>query len=116
MRDGSAMSVACPVNRSETRQAYEQCGGLSIAGFRAHCSQCGSQCESGRTVSDDGKTWEATASKEFAVIQGAMLTLLGLIIAFSFSMAVSRYDLRESYEEAGANAIRTEYVRAALSR
>lgn len=45
-----------------------------------------------------------------------MLTLLGLIIAFSFSMAVSRYDLRESYEEAGANAIRTEYVRAALSR
>jgi hypothetical protein len=40
---------------------------------------------------------EATASEEFAVIQGATLTLLGLIIAFSFSMAVSRYDLRESY-------------------
>ncbi len=29
-------------------------------------------------------------------------------------MAVSRYDLRESYEEAGANAIHTEYVRADL--
>jgi hypothetical protein len=57
---------------------------------------------------------EATARKEFAVIQGATLTLLGLIIAFSFSMPVSRYDLRESYEEAGANAIHTEYVRADL--
>lgn len=55
-----------------------------------------------------------TASEEFAAIQGAPLTLLGLIIAFSFSMAVSRYDLRESYEEAGANAIHTEYVRADL--
>jgi hypothetical protein len=29
-------------------------------------------------------------------------------------MAVSRYDLRESYEEAEANAIHTEYVRADL--
>jgi hypothetical protein len=57
---------------------------------------------------------EATARKEFAVIQGATLTLLGLIIAFSFSMPVSRYDLRESYEEAGVNAIHTEYVRADL--
>ncbi|WP_086917972.1 hypothetical protein [Paraburkholderia hospita] len=57
---------------------------------------------------------EATASEEFAVIQGVTLTLLGLITAFSISMAVSRYDLRESYEEAEANAIHTEYVRADL--
>lgn len=52
--------------------------------------------------------------KEFDVIVAATLTLLGLIIGFSFSMATTRYDLRKSYEEAEANAIGTEYVRAEL--
>src|SRR6202021_2983974 len=47
----------------------------------------------------------------FSVILGATLTLLGLIIGFSFSMAISRYDQRKSYEEAEANAIGTEYLR-----
>src|SRR6185436_12546394 len=51
---------------------------------------------------------------DFGVILSAALTLLGLIIGFSFAMAVSRYDLRKSYEEAEANAIGTEYVRADL--
>lgn len=50
----------------------------------------------------------------FAVVQAATLTLLGLIIGFSFSMAISRYDLRKTYEEAEANAIGTEYVRAGV--
>jgi hypothetical protein len=44
----------------------------------------------------------------------ASLTLLALIIGFSFSMAVSRYDQRKSYEEEEANAIGTEYFRADL--
>jgi len=48
------------------------------------------------------------------VIVAANLTLLGLIIGFSFSMATSRYDQRKNYEEAEANAIGTEYVRADL--
>jgi hypothetical protein len=52
--------------------------------------------------------------EDFGVVQAATLTLLGLIIGFSFSMAIGRYDLRKSYEEAEANAIGTEYVRAAL--
>jgi hypothetical protein len=52
--------------------------------------------------------------EDFGVVQTATLTLLGLIIGFSFSMAVSRYDLRKTYEEAEANAIGTEYVRAGL--
>lgn len=51
---------------------------------------------------------------DFGIILGATLTLLGLIIGFSFSMATSRYDQRKNYEEAEANAIGTEYVRAAL--
>jgi len=51
---------------------------------------------------------------DFGVVQTATLTLLGLIIGFSFSMAISRYDLRKNYEEAEANAIGTEYARAGL--
>jgi hypothetical protein len=51
---------------------------------------------------------------DFAVVLGATLTLLALLIGFSFSMAVSRYDQRKNYEEAEANAIGTEYVRADL--
>jgi hypothetical protein len=51
---------------------------------------------------------------DFGVVQAATLTLLGLIIGFSFSMATGRYDLRKSYEEAEANAIGTEYVRSDL--
>ena len=51
---------------------------------------------------------------DFGTVQAATLTLLGLIIGFSFSMATGRYDLRKSYEEAEANAIGTEYVRADL--
>jgi hypothetical protein len=51
---------------------------------------------------------------DFTFILGAALTLLGLIIGFTFSMAVSRYDQRKNYEEQEANAIGTEYLRANL--
>ena len=51
---------------------------------------------------------------DYGVVLGATLTLLGLLIGFAFSMAVSRYDQRKNYEEAEANAIGTEYVRADL--
>ena len=44
---------------------------------------------------------------DFDIIRNATLTLLALIIGFSFSMAVSRYDQRKNYEEAEANAIGT---------
>ena len=49
---------------------------------------------------------------DFTLLINAGLTLLALIIGFSFSMAVSRYDQRKDYEEEEANAIGTEYVRA----
>jgi hypothetical protein len=52
--------------------------------------------------------------EDFGVVQAAILTLLALLIGFAFSMAVSRYDQRKTYEEAEANAIGTEYVRADL--
>lgn len=52
--------------------------------------------------------------EDLSLVVAASLTLLGLIIGFTFSMAVSRYDQRKNYEEAEANAIGTEYVRADL--
>jgi hypothetical protein len=61
----------------------------------------------GHALDEEGRT-------DFNVVQGATLTLLGLIIGFSFSMAIGRYDQRKTYEEAEANAIGTEYVRADL--
>jgi hypothetical protein len=56
---------------------------------------------------DDGRA-------DLDVVLGASLTLLALIIGFSFSMAISRYDQRKNYEEGEANAIGTEYLRADL--
>jgi protein-S-isoprenylcysteine O-methyltransferase Ste14 len=56
----------------------------------------------------------AEEREDFGVVLAAALTLLGLIIGFTFSMAISRYDQRKNYEEAEANAIGTEYARADL--
>ena len=50
--------------------------------------------------------------EDFGVVQAAALTLMGLLIGFTFSMAINRYEQRKNYEEAEANAIGTEYVRA----
>jgi hypothetical protein len=51
---------------------------------------------------------------DFDTVLAATLTLLALIVGFSFSMAVSRYDQRKNCEESEANAIGTEYARADL--
>jgi hypothetical protein len=51
---------------------------------------------------------------EFKSVLGASLTLLGLIVGFSFAMSVNRYDMRKSLEESEANAIATEFSRAEL--
>ncbi|HEY2676024.1 MAG TPA: hypothetical protein VGI65_03585 [Steroidobacteraceae bacterium] len=60
------------------------------------------------------KELEGESREDFGVVLAASLTLLGLIIGFSFSMATSRYDQRKNYEEAEANAIGTEFVRVDL--
>jgi hypothetical protein len=54
------------------------------------------------------------ARDDYNTALGATLTFLGLLVGFTFSMAVSRYDQRKNYEEEEANAIGTEYVRAEL--
>jgi hypothetical protein len=51
-------------------------------------------------------------NEHLGVLLAATLTLLALIIGFSFSMAANRYDQRKNLEEAEANAIGTEILRA----
>jgi hypothetical protein len=60
------------------------------------------------------RTPDDAAGADAGLVLGATLTLLGLIIGFTFSMAISRYEQRKNFEEAEANAIGTEYVRADL--
>jgi len=57
---------------------------------------------------------EQGPGEDFIVVLTATLTLLGLIIGFSFSMAIGRYDQRKNYEAIEANVIGTEYNRAGL--
>ena len=68
----------------------------------------------GDMLSKRARLREGAERADFGTILPATLTLLGLIIGFSFSMAVSRYDQRKTLEAAEANAIGTEYARAAL--
>lgn len=60
------------------------------------------------------RTWSSEEENDFKFVLGGTLTLLGLIIGFTFSMAVSRYDQRKFQEADEANAIGTEYDRAPL--
>jgi hypothetical protein len=53
-------------------------------------------------------------NREFEVVQGATLTLLGLIVGFTFSMALDRYEQRKILESAESAAISTAWLRADL--
>ena len=57
---------------------------------------------------------EETARAQSTNIQGAVLALLGLLLAFTFSMAVTRYDLRRQLVVEESTAIGTTYLRAQL--
>src|SRR5262249_42728557 len=50
----------------------------------------------------------------FGVLQGALLGLVGLILAFGLSLALGRYEDRRAAVVAEANAIGTTYLRAQL--
>jgi hypothetical protein len=68
----------------------------------------------GHALHKRGKPAFAAERATFSTILGATLTLLALIIGFSFSMSVSRYDARKTFEAAEATAIGAEYLRADL--
>src|SRR4051812_50149802 len=53
-----------------------------------------------------------TLKEPFGVLQGALLGLVGLLLAFGLSLAVSRYEDRRTNVVDEANAIGTTYLRA----
>lgn len=70
--------------------------------------------QAGASVSRRIKKLDEDDRTDLGIVVSAALTLLGLIIGFSFSMAISRYDQRKNYEAEEANAIGTEYVRLGM--
>ena len=55
-----------------------------------------------------------TLREPFGTMQGALLGVVGLILAFGLSLAVGRYEDRRAAVVAEANAIGTTYLRAQL--
>jgi hypothetical protein len=68
----------------------------------------------GATLLRRRRKLQESIRQDFGTVLTTTLTLSGLIIGFTFSMAIGRYELRKNYEEAEANAIGTEYVRLDL--
>lgn len=68
----------------------------------------------GASVLRRRKPLDSDAREDFGIVLSATLTLLALVIGFSLSMAVGRYDQRKNYEEEEANAIGTAFFRADL--
>jgi hypothetical protein len=57
---------------------------------------------------------DESASPSFGAVQGAAFGILGLLLAFSFSVGLTRYDARREVVVREANAIKTLWYRAAL--
>ena len=53
-----------------------------------------------------------TLREPFGVVQAALLTLVGLLLAFTLAMAVTRYEARRAAVVDDSNAIGTAYLRA----
>jgi hypothetical protein len=57
---------------------------------------------------------DETAKSQASSLQGAILGLLALLLAFTLSMAISRYEARKQVIVDEANAIGTTYLRAKM--
>jgi hypothetical protein len=98
----------------DTRSVAYKSDKLSFAGFRPVVFKHGTI---GVVRVLCGRRWrlaEGHARQDFGIIQRATLTLVALIIGFTFSMALNRYDQRKNYDEEEANAVGTEFARASL--
>jgi hypothetical protein len=60
------------------------------------------------------RTHSGTLREPFGVLQGALLGVVGLVLAFGLTLAVGRYQDRRAATVAEANAIGTTYLRAQL--
>ncbi len=84
---------------------------LTLALFAAMllCMEVGRRVGARRLASDP-----TGASAGVGAVDGAVFGLLGLLLAFSFSGAASRFDVRRQLIVEEANAIGTAYLRLAL--
>jgi hypothetical protein len=74
-------------------------GGATLVGFAA-----------GRYLRRHSESFR----EPFGILQGALLGVVGLILAFGLSLAVGRYEDRRAATVAEANAIGTSFLRAQL--
>jgi hypothetical protein len=70
--------------------------------------------EAGRRIGVRRREIAGERAASVAPIEGAIFALFGLLIAFTFSSAASRYDTRREQIVAEANAIGTAYLRIDL--
>ncbi len=76
---------------------------------------CMAAAEFGYWLSKRGRKPDKQLKKDhFSAVQTAVAALLGLLLAFSVSMAVGRFENRKAAVVDEANAIGTAYLRAAL--
>src|ERR1043165_3155535 len=61
--------------------------------------------------SDEEKELRESRREQATNLQGALLGLLGLLLGFSFAMAVYRFDARKSLVLEESNAIGTAWLR-----
>lgn len=73
------------------------------------CGEAGRALAKRRARTDPDGAWQGVG-----ILDGAVFALLGLIIAFSFSGAVSRFDERRSLVVEEVNAVGTAYLRLDL--
>jgi hypothetical protein len=83
--------------------------GVIVTGLLLTFAEVGYRC---------GLRWDGGADEprrsQIAAVQAAVLGLLGLLLGFTFSMAVDRYDTRREFVVQEANAIRTAWLRGSL--
>jgi len=87
---------------------------LPFVGFRGDSRSAVARFCGGRWLRSRNRSAADEQNEDLGVILVATLTLLALIIGFTASMATNRYDQRKTLEEAEANAIGTELLRADL--
>jgi len=59
-------------------------------------------------------TSDPEARSQISMVEGSLLGLLGLLLGFTFSMAVARFDMRQNYVVDEANALGTVLLRSKL--
>ena len=81
---------------------------LALVVFAIIGGACGIGVVTGRYLREHSETYR----EPLGIIQGAMLGIVGLILAFGLSLAVGRYQDRRSEVVNEANTIGTAYLRA----